>query len=803
MLRMIRAQGSEPVKTIIFCAFIFNSALFCADLGAQSYVSSENLFSPSASLKFHEAAYYLADSEKTDAKHSEQALIFLKAAIKLNGSDKQILEDMIEIASRYSEPDRSELVKELLLAYVDKTADLETASKPVRYLLENLDTRQEREELLADLIRKFQGKNDLLYSELITELGLLKLETSDPNAAGYFGEAYEKNKYNSTAFNKLVELVPQQINPAMDLEHLRLALSENPFDIEISLGFALFAERLELYEVAAGAYEYSYELFKYLYGAEEPIPPEIYLPWSLSCYNTVRHKHKCLGIAEIVRSSDSFDLLVECIAAKASLEISGKSQAESILTKAERKALELAEYSARNRDLELQISDNEQLAWFYSFIRPDANMALEKANKAYSIDANSSTAASLLAYSLMMNGQADLAESLVSNYEDNQISALVLAQIQQDSNEIPKAIETLKTAIALDPGSLEAEKAKEILEGIGGEYIPMVDSHIALTLLKNSFADSIVPDFVVPEKIITAKLNFRGSSFSYGSRFGCSLSITNNSSEPLVVSESGLLNGKIRIDAEVSGDINEKIPELVSMRIRPSLPIEPGNSLLVQLRLVAGRLREILLNHPQASVNIELTAYLDPVINEAGELSNRLESIEPAKAVVKRPGVILTGKYLQNQLNSFTKGKQGQKIKTAQLFAGLLKEQHFMANREPLYKFVYADWMPAMLKSALVYNLAGDDWVAKVHTTAAMIGMPLDYELISALSENLNDNHWPVRLMAVFILGNNPGVNFDKVLDWTAKNDTNQLVQAMANTLITSKTGPEPEEKPAQTDLEE
>ena len=94
-------------------------------------------------------------------------------------------------------------------------------------------------------------------------------------------------------------------------------------------------------------------------------------------------------------------------------------------------------------------------------------------------------------------------------------------------------------------------------------------------------------------------------------------------------------------------------------------------------------------------------------------------------------------------------------------------EQHAMANREPLYKFMYADWMPALLKSALVHSLAYDDWVVKVHIMADMLSgvshpqatLPLDYELINTLSENLNDTNWPVRLMAVYLLAKNQNGN--------------------------------------------
>ena len=85
-----------------------------------------------------------------------------------------------------------------------------------------------------------------------------------------------------------------------------------------------------------------------------------------------------------------------------------------------------------------------------------------------------------------------------------------------------------------------------------------------------------------------------------------------------------------------------------------------------------------------------------------------------------------------------------------------------------------------MLKSALVHNLADDDWVVKVYTMSEMLSLPLDYELINAVAENLNDTHWPARMMAIYLLTKGQAGDFDKVLDWSAKYDLSKLVRDMA-----------------------
>jgi len=400
-----------------------------------------------------------------------------------------------------------------------------------------------------------------------------------------------------------------------------------------------------------------------------------------------------------------------------------------------------------------------------------------------------------LAYALVLNNQTQWAKPIINNYERNQIADLTLAQIQLAEGQKDSAIETLKTAIIKDPGSFAAERAKEILAQQGEKYTPPIDPDAVLTALENVFGRTLVPVFTPPERLFSAQLNIApdparrqdGNEFPYGERFSGTVAIKNNSAEPLVISDDALFKGNIRIDADISGDLNRKFPNLVSKKIRTALLIEPGRSILIPIRLIMGELRETLLTYPQASLAIDFTLYLDPVttsLQTEGKITNRLTYIKPTRVRIKRPGVKLTAKYLRSRFDLISKGSVAQKIKTAQLFTGLLREQSAIGGlNKPLYRFMYADWMEPLLRSALselLRNPANDQWVVKVHTMAEMLSLPLDYELISAAAKNLNDTNWPVRMMAVYLLTTTTDSNFDKVLDWTAKNDSNKLVRDMA-----------------------
>jgi len=763
---------------------------------------ADRLFSPLVGQTFYDLAYELANYPNITPQQVEQAITLLTATIKLDSSAKYILPDMIKLLPRYPRQDYSQLMYQLLINYVDKSADLEVTETAVSYLLKGLNSIEEREKLYEKLLAKLGGKSAILDSELSTQLGLIKAEKTDlKTAQSYFISAYNKNNYNKIAFAKLTELLGEKITPSMYLEHLRLALDENPLDIQAVMAFAQYAERLELYKMAADAYQYGAELFGFL-RPSETLPAAIYLPWAINSYNVPRGKNKCLQIASEIRQAGRFDLLLEAIAGKAAQKSGDNKQAQIILRTAADKAIELSLRDAQFGNIRQKAAGYQQLAWFYSFAMADYDKAVVWANKAYSAEPNSPTSAAILAYALVMSGQSDWPRLLLENYKHNQIADLTFALIQLSDKQKAAAIETLKVAIAKDPSSLAAERAKEVLTAQGTQYIPPLDPTVVMNAMTGEFGQAIVPTFQSPEQLISVRLKLRGSRFSYDSPLDATVAIENKSSHALVVSDSAFFKGYISIDANVTGDINANIPNLVTLRVRPALPIKPGTGISVGVHLVTAKLKNILLSHPQASLRIEFNLFIDPVVTDKGLAVSSLAGMQPVKTVIERSRIELSSKYLQNRLDSLAKGRQGQKITAARLFAGLLAEQQLMANRQPDYKFVYADWMPDLLESAMKRNLADPDWVVRIHTMAAMLPLKLDYELTAAVADSLDDSRWPVRMMALYLLTKSQGTKFQKVLDWTAKQDQNEYVRQMASALSgknSEKSRPSTDSTPLKT----
>ncbi|MBN1393293.1 MAG: CDC27 family protein [Sedimentisphaerales bacterium] len=764
-------------------SFVVFSILCCCSSitwAAQNTTETNRLFAPSLAQKFYEIAYELANSKDINGPEFAQAVAFLTAALELDSRASYVHPTLIKLIARHpaAEQDYSGLVYNSLAKYLNKNSDFEPAQQAVQYILERMNVREHREQMLTYLLQNLSGKNACFDSELTTLLGLLSAEKADVSAAQYyFIQAFNRDKYNKLAFDKLAEFVPaEQISPPVYLEHLRLMLGKNLFDLEAALAFAQYAEQIQLYQTAADAYDYCARLFAYLYPSQQ-LPPSIYLPWMLNNYNAPRSQDNCLKIAAQLRQNGIFDIFAEALAAKAAMKIANLEQANQILQSVEG---EINNQSSIPVPSGAEGINNQSIAWFYSFASPDANKALDWANRAYASEPNSPSAAALLAYSLVMNEQKDWAKTILENYEQNQIAVLTLALVQLAEGQKDSAIETLKSAIAKNPGSLEAEHAKKILTGIGGTYVPPSDPNITLMALRTTFTTNLVPSFITPDKILSAQLNLRGTEFSYGSSLEGSVAIINNSAEPLLISDDSLFTGNIRIDADVTGDLNKIIPNLASTKIRPPAPIAPGSSFFVPLPVFTGELRRLLLTHPQASFNIQFTLYLDPVTDDQGRVTSRIPGLKPAVVTVKRQKTEIVDKFLRNRIGSLAKGQQGQKIKTAHLFIGLLLEQNAMAGIQPPYDFAYTDSMPALLNSALLHSLTYDDWSVKTQIMTDMTLLPLDYQFINALSENLNDTRWPTRLMALYLLGKNQKDTFTPVLDWTAQYDSSRFVCDMA-----------------------
>ncbi len=770
----ILQTGIQNMGRIIrlFLAVLILTAIsdVIAETQGQAKISSSEI-----AMTFQDIAHQLYSSPKATQQDAEQAMVMLGAAMELQENYSEILPDIIELGWAFPDKDYTPQIYFALNNYLTSDADLDIASKAVQYLLERKQSREDREKLLVELLAAAGQKNKQFSSDLHAQLGFLAAERADVNTAlSHFLAAYnDSSNYNRLAFEKIQEIISgggyDALQPVYILSHYRAAMTANPLNIEAAFAFAHYAEYLELYDIAAQAYGYASELFAYN-NPFDRLPASIYLPWILSCYNSVEQTGRCQTIAQAVRKSGKFDIMVEAVDAASAQRAGDMMRANSIYAT-------IAEQAEQALQSQHNDAEYQKFAWYYSFVNTDSEKALTFATKAYDLEPNSPSASALFAYALAISGQKELALPLAQSLaQNNQIAAIALAKIESDRGNSTAAIDLLKSAIAMDAGTFEAAKARRMLSELGSMTVPPVEADAAIKFLEEQFGLPIVPQFMPIKEIISVKIAAGGSDFTYGNELNTKLVIVNKSAQPLVISQWGLFKGNIRIDVSVSGDISANLPKVIERRIYPSSPIKAGNAAYVDLPLYRGALRQLLDSHPQAAVELEISAWLDPVDQGLGGTSAL--ALPASKIKLHRRKLAMNTLYLQQRLDTLSKGKPGQKIAAVELFTALLLEQESMAATGPIYRFMAAE--PALLKSAIVRALEDRDMTVKVKTLSVMRPLKLDYQLISAASRQLADERWPVRLMALFLLGKAEKQDFQAVLDWTARFDQNPTIRQMA-----------------------
>lgn len=767
-------MGKER-SLLTLCAIVLSLA---AGVAVAQKVETERLFSPLTAEMFHRTANRIYAVNPSDEESAQVARIFLEAALQLDHRADYLYEDVLVMGSTSREEEDFDKVFNAFRKYVSEKSDFEVLRKAVRFLLSAADSRQDREQMLMRLFNISRRDNAVLASELATELGQLAVEKGDAESAkANYAEAYNYNNYNMLAFEKYNELLIKEgmvLGPAAYAMDLRFAMDINPLDIDTVYAFADYCENAGAYSVAAEAYEYTAAMFKYL-SPQEALPPSIYLPWAMNSYNTPMLESKCLDIARQVRASARFDIRIEALAAGAARKMGNADLSEEILEKAGQNAEDMLRSSTVAGDI-----TPVELAWFYAFASPNRERALAWGNRAFTAEPDKPGVKSMFGYVLAMNEQYELAETYAAEAETDQVALIALAMVQLSADEKGKAVETLNKAVAADPLSFAAEKAKSLLADNGWEYTAPESAATVAEELKKEFGERVVPLFRPAKDLFSAKLNLSGSEFSYGGDINAQLIITNNSSNTMVISDESIFAGNIRIDAEVSGDIKRKFPGLITKKVVPSRPIKPGDYVSVALDMKAGPLGKLLAAFPQASVEVEFVAYLDPVIGTDGAVKNLIKEIEPIRNTIKRRRVELTRQYLMQRLDVLASGQEGQKIRAGQLFLGLLIEQDFMSKSKPMYRYVRVE--RPLLVDAVKRSVADENWKVRLHTLEGLtlFAGQLDLETTSAVSGSINDSYWPVRMTAMYLLSKSETEGFQRVLDWSAKSDSEKLVRNMA-----------------------
>ncbi len=724
------------------------------------------------------------------------AMFFCQAAILLDETNPYLYEQfLVGLPRGTNDPDEyAATTQAALKKYISKSADIEIIFGAMEGLYRSLDSRPQREAFLKNVIAEHSLACPTLASEAALQFGLLQVEKADYiEAMRNYELAVQLNPYNLTAVEKLLELSAsnsetQRLGDAMRYARTRLVV--NPMDAEAAMMFADAALAGGLYDVAAAGYEYASRLSTFHGG--DGMDDRIALGWAQSCYLTPRMESQCIMIAQQFRQTGKLNLELESLAAMAARKIGKHQDASQILLDAETKALKSMQSAVPN-------ILPEQLGWFYCFAAVSPEKALAWCDKAFAARQTDPAVRALTAYAFFLNDQVELAEQYASDSPSDAIGQLTMARVAIGKDQKQKAIELLKSVLTSNPPLPIAVLSQELLQECGSQFIAAVSPET----LRNASGQVGAMSYTAPNKLFFVKLSMGSEELSFAGDMDGKLIIQNMGQSPLVIQEGGLLGGQIRVDAVVRGDINAEMPRLLEKKIRPASPVLPGQYAAVGLDFNTTSLSRLLFQSPQASVEVEFKVYMDPVETEDGHVSNAL-GVEPVKTVIRRKGMVLNREFVLQKLDVLDKGQQGQRLRSAELFLGLLAEQKAAQIRPLPYRYIQVE--PSLLVDSVRKCLTDSNWVVQssVLCLLAQNQVPLDYAMTTTISGNLSSEYWPVRMLSIWLLNNHQKDSFRPVLNWTAQYDNYWLNRQFAILLgadaSTEKTGDpnQPEKSPAE-----
>lgn len=743
--------------------------------------AADSLYSPAAAAVLSEVGMDAYALDPYSSQTVEVTMTFLAASLILDEQIGTSWENLLKVsASGMTNPnDYTIKVRDALRQYVNERANLAVVNQAVAYLLARQNTRLDREVLLGKLINIYKDRNSAFASELYTQMGLLEIERADFSAAfAHLNVAYGLDPYNAMAFSKLVE-INVMTGTSIPIVHfvlqLRRALEVNPLDLRIAKAYADILRQVQLHETAQKAYQYCADLYTYLYPGR-PLPMEILQPWSLCAFQTERTLNQCLVLADQAAAEGRPDLSLQSIAGLAAIQMGQTEQGRRRLEAAAQRVAEQIKQTGGSSEVL-----PEQLCWFYNFVLPEPEQALAWGHEAIAARPQSVEARALFAYALAKSGQMDLAREYTQDApETDAVVLFTKAVILLGEQKTSEALPELKKIVALGPETVIGWRAAQVLKENGSDYLSPIASSEILNYLKTEFGGELIGTLMPMSEMIKAKLSMSGSDYMYGSDLQASAIIENTGTRNLIISETSLFRGVIRIDAQVRGDIRKSFPALIEAEIRPGRMIRPGQHVALPVNLMQGPLRTLLRTHPQASLEIDLTLQLDPPQEGEGGIEFDGLRLAPVRQTIRRRGVELTRDFLMQRLDGVARGKEGQKYRSAELFTGLLAEQYAARQQKVEYRYVRAE--PELLLDAVRRLLADQDWLIRLQTLATFtdVALPMEHSLISTLSENLSHDRWPVRMMALYVLSQKESNNFESVLNWTARYDPYPLNRQMA-----------------------
>ncbi len=755
------------------------------------------------------------------------ACVLLEAALELDPAYQDARLDYLMLLMSDTIADAGRAGEAIVTYSSARPQDSVPVAQWLRFRFNQFNDRQRREDYLRQQIPGLRSY-PVLFSESYTQLGILLLETARADEArSAFQMAIRASNYNDDAYGQLLALLtqpPQSDDPEqqekmenafwqnMEIQHIlrwRMRLRNNPFDAQAAMNLITLLEQAGRSDLTESYYLHVLDILRRDPGTK-PQQYDYTLKRLSALYHARRYQEALTASSAALKEwPDDLPLMAMRILA---LNQSGQTEQGQLL-------------HARCEQLinqELERNDPPSLpeewitrTWYYAFVVPDAQKTLHMAQIAVESAQDGPQAAraqGLLAWAYLLNDQAGEAQNIVNTFSGNEVDPLTslvrarLLHTQGKNQEAAVLLQAVKSIPA--PGVQDAidiylqqwalEKAAADEQEMPADSNSPANTDALLTALNASFSGEDLNFIHKPQDYLTLSLRFDTDIFSFADPIAVTLYLTNVSEsfrEPMALGPNQAVDPLVLLQAAVemlpagAGDLksqrNAKMPEKMQpLTVRYLLQqrlLKQGRSNQSLDMVNIGFIRRAMQYNPQQACRITLQAFLEPLRDETGKWTARIESLQPAPVTFIRQAYNPTARRMAAAFKRIRSGSADERIETTRLFTGLIAEASLAGAGRLNYQPQPVDAQECF--RAIVDNLTDPDPRVRAWSAMALRDLPLSKQprALQRLGDLLTDEHWFVRFMAIYALQGK--TDLSEYYQWSLTSETHPVVKRLVGVL--------------------
>lgn len=280
-----------------------------------------------------------------------------------------------------------------------------------------------------------------------------------------------------------------------------------------------------------------------------------------------------------------------------------------------------------------------------------------------------------------------------------------------------------------------------------------------------------------PQDYLYLKVQSKEESFTVGSPIMLDISLTNLGALNITMGPGMMIEPGLVLSAKLSGGVEKELKYYDFVSLYTKRVLNPGEGISKTVRLDRGELRRLLRGNPQETITIRVSCILDPQAVGQDEYLPSLGGQMSKEVVLVRHGLRPSGRVMDRVYSLLENGPIQDRVRSAVVVGDLMANTQLAGSAQGTRTPIGIDVKKAT--SELVGMSQASDWRVRGWFGEAVRQVKLSPELSRALADQIRDDHWFVRFMAVRAAGQH-GAGWDEILRRVAQADSDELVRQMA-----------------------